>query len=227
VRRPDAAFQAGRDFSTPQPSARPSQMSFEPPNPSLSGWTTKSKPVRSGGLLRKCWPHAPVHRLSENGIYFITAGTYLKLKLFAGPERLALLEGAILELAARYCWQLEAWAVFPNHYHYVARGVPDSKGIRLLISHTHTHTARELNRLDGEPGRRVWYNFWDTRLTYERSYFARLNYTHQNAVKHGLVPVANQYQWCSAAWFERTAPTSMVDTIYSFKTDRLEVPDDF
>jgi hypothetical protein len=25
------------------------------------------------------WPHAPTHQLSENGTYFVTAGTYLKL----------------------------------------------------------------------------------------------------------------------------------------------------
>jgi putative transposase len=36
------------------------------------------------------------------------------------------------------------------------------------------------------------YEFWDTRLTFEKSWFARLNYVHQNPVKHGLVPVANQ-----------------------------------
>jgi putative transposase len=53
--------------------------------------------------------------------------------------------------------------------------------------------------------RKVWHNFWDTRLMYEKSYLARLNYTHQNAVTHRLVPVANQYPWRSAAWFERTA----------------------
>jgi hypothetical protein len=30
---------------------------------------------------------------------------------------------------------------------------------------------------------------------------ARLHYVHQNAVKHGLVQQANQYRWCSAAWW--------------------------
>ena len=35
-----------------------------------------------------------------------------------------------------------------------------------------------------------------------KSYLARLNYVHQNPVKHGLVRVANQYRWCSAAWLE-------------------------
>ncbi len=81
--------------------------------------------------------------------------------------------------------------------------------------------------MDQVPGRQVWHNFWETRLTFEKSYFARLNYTHHNAVKHGLVRVANQYPWCSAGWFERTATPVEVKTIYGFKTDRLQVGDDF
>ena len=50
---------------------------------------------------------------------------------------------------------------------------------------------------------------------------------HQNAVKHGLVLVANQYPWCSAAWFERMASQSTVKSIYRFKTDQLRVLDEF
>ena len=44
---------------------------------------------------------------------------------------------------------------------------------------------------------------------------------------NGLVPVANQYPWCSAAWFERTASPAAVKTIYRFKTDRLNIENDF
>jgi putative transposase len=73
----------------------------------------------------------------------------------------------------------------------------------------------------------VWHNYWETRLTYQRSYLARLNYVHQNPVKHGLVPVASQYRWCSAAWFERTASTAQVKSIYRFKVDQVRVRDDF
>jgi putative transposase len=64
-------------------------------------------------------------------------------------------------------------------------------------------------------------------LTSERSYLARLNYVHQNPVKHGLVAVANQYPHGSAAWFERTASPAQVKTLYSSKTDRLNIQDDF
>ena len=95
--------------------------------------------------------------------------------------------------------------------------------LRLL----HEKTAKWVNRLDAARGRQVWHNYRETLLTFEKSYLARLNYTHQNAVKHGLVPVAHQYPWCSAAWFERVATAAQVQTIYGIKTDRLTVPDDY
>jgi putative transposase len=96
-----------------------------------------------------------------------------------------------------------------------------------MLGLLHGKTAKWVNRLDNSPGRQVWFNFRETLLTYEKSYLARLNYTHQNAVKHGLVPVANQYPWCSAPWFERTALPAQINTIYHMKVDRLSVSDDF
>ena len=177
--------------------------------------------------FKKPWPHAPVHKLSENGVYFVTGATLYKERLFHEASRLDLLEGKLLSLASQYRWQIEAWAVLANHYHLVARGNPDSENLGKYLRHLHSDTARVLNRLDGAEGRKVWHNFRDTKLTFEPSYLARLNYTHQNAVKHALVPVANQYKWCSAAWFERVATPAMVQTIYSVKTEEVQVDDDF
>jgi len=71
------------------------------------------------------------------------------------------------------------------------------------------------------------YEYWETRLRFEKSWLTRLNYVHQNAVKHGVVPVASQYPWCSASWFESNARPGFVKSVYSFKTDRLNMPDDF
>jgi putative transposase len=53
-----------------------------------------------------------------------------------------------------------------------------------------------------------------------------LNDVHQNPVKHGLVALANEYPWCSAAWFEANARSAFVQSVYSFETDRLIMPDD-
>ena len=176
------------------------------------------------------WPHAPAHRLSEGGVFFVTGATYRKALLFKEPKRLDVLQRGLLKLADRFGWRLEAWAIFANHYHFIAHSPEDAPGAETLspmLACLHEKTAKWINRLDAAPGRKVWHNFRDTRLTYERSYLARLAYVHGNAVHHRLVPVANQYRWCSAAWFERTATPAQVNTIYAMKTDRLNVPDDF
>lgn len=149
---------------------------------------------------------------------------------FDGAKRLRVLHRGLLTVANDFGWQLEAWAVFANHYHFVAHSPPDkddASNLSDMLSVLHVKTAEWINKLDKTPGRQVWFNFRDTRLTHQRSYLARLNYVHQNAVKHGLVPVANQYPFCSAAWFERMASAAMVKSIYRFKTDRISVPDEF
>jgi len=174
----------------------------------------------------KDWPHAPLHRLQGKGTYIVTGGTLKKQHYFRHSELLDVLENELLTKAKQYQWQVEAWAVFSNHYHFVGQALEDAGTLRPFLAHLHGDTAREANRCDGKPGRQVWFNFWDTELTYEKSYLARLNYVHQNPVRHGLVPVANQYRWCSAGWFERTATSSQVRSIYSFKTDRIRVVDD-
>jgi putative transposase len=178
-------------------------------------------------LSPKDWPHAPVHRLADNAIYFVTAGTLHKEHFFNTPEKRDLLERHLLAHAKQSGWQLEAWAVFANHYHIVIRGNPDSRNLGEFLHDLHGITSRELNRMDDTSDRKVWFNFWDTKLTIQHSYLTRLNYVHQNAVKHKLVLMANQYPWCSAAWFERMASPSQVKTIYSCKIDRVKVEDDF
>jgi putative transposase len=135
----------------------------------------------------KDWPHAPVHRLDSRGVYMVTGATLHKQHFFRTPEALDLLEDQLLTLAKKYELHLHAWAVFANHYHLIARSIQESPQLKEFLSHLHTKTAAELNRLDEAAGRSVWFNFWDTKLTYERSYLARLNYVHQNPVKHGLV----------------------------------------
>ncbi|MGD9417295.1 MAG: transposase [Verrucomicrobiota bacterium JB025] len=173
------------------------------------------------------WPHAPPHRLSLNGTYMVTAGTYLKVDYFAGKCRLEVLHRGLLSVAHEFGWRLEAWAVFSNHYHFVGAAPSDPAGLSAMLGKLHGKTATWINRLDGTSGRKVWHNFRETRLTHEKSYLARLHYVHRNPVKHGLVHKADAYPWCSANWFEKQAPASRVKTVYSFPTDRLKVGDDY
>jgi putative transposase len=176
------------------------------------------------------WPHAPTHQLSTRGTYFLTASTYKKEHHFRSAKRLRVLHRGLLTVAEKFGWRLEAWAVFSNHYHFIGHSpdnAEDASSLADMLSVLHVKTAEWVNKLDDAPGRQVWFNFRETKLTHQRSYLARLNYVHQNPVRHKLVPVANQYPWCSAAWFERTASAAMVKSIYRFKTDLISVTDDF
>jgi putative transposase len=121
-------------------------------------------------------------------------GINLKQHHFKGDEWLTYLERMLLSLARQYAWQLEAWAVFSNHYHFIAHSPPDANSLRVFLGRLHTQTSIEANKRDGTPGRKVWFNFWESRLTFEKSYLARLHYVHANAVKHKLVLVPNQYR---------------------------------
>jgi putative transposase len=176
------------------------------------------------------WPHAPLHSLAANGTYFVTAAALRKQQLFRGAQRLAILHHGLLKVARDFGWQLEAWAVLSNHYHFVAHSPEAGAGaesLRRMLGQLHERTAKWVNKQDNAPGRQVWYNFWETQLTYAGSYLARLKYVHFNPVKHGLVGSADQYPWCSAAWFERTARPAQVSTVYGLNTDSLRVDDEY
>jgi len=173
------------------------------------------------------WPHAPAHVLGEAGAYIVTAGTEKKAHVFRARESLDFLQDQLLALAEQYGWHLQAWAIFSNHYHFVALSPPDAASLSRFVRHLHSNTARFANAAAGTQGRKVWFQYWDTHLTHERSYLARLAYVHTNAVKHGLTARANDYPWCSANWFEQSAPRSFLDSVLAFKTDQVQVTDPF
>jgi putative transposase len=157
----------------------------------------------------------------------VTAGTYRKLPYLNSPARLDYFLESLFEYAGEFEWSLRAWAVLANHYHFLASSPSDPKSLRRFLSKLHMKTAQELNRQDNTAGRRVWYQFRESRITFDKSYLARLHYVHYNPAKHGVIPLAENYKWCSASWFMRNAPSAFVATVKSFKTDRLSIPDDF
>jgi putative transposase len=172
------------------------------------------------------WPHAPAHRLTLRGTYIVTGGTYGKAPLFSSRKRLNILCCTLLDICATEKWDLQAWCAFPNHYHFVGTSEhPES--LPRLVSVLHSLTAHAVNRLDGTPDRRVWYQYWDSLISNQRSYFARLRYVHENAVRHGIVRRATNYPWCSAGWFERVSRPAFRKTVLEFPCDRVRVPDPF
>ena len=88
-------------------------------------------------------------------------------------------------------------------------------------------TAKQVNLHDGKPGRKVWFQFWDTLITNEFSYYTRLKYVHFNPIHHGIVEDASDYKWCSAKWFLRTATGNILDRVMESIFDKIKVYDQF
>ncbi len=175
------------------------------------------------------WPHAPPHRLAQSGVYFVTARTRDRLHVLADDELKTWFELHLLELVGAFGWQIEAWCVLSNHYRFVAHSPANGDSavsLRPLLQKLHSLTTKESNRREQVSGRsRLWQNYRETHLTYQRSYLARLNYVHQNAVHHGLARVGSEWPWCSAGKFKASVSPAWLKTIASFKYDEIAAED--
>jgi putative transposase len=176
------------------------------------------------------WPHAPPHRLQGAGVYFVTARTRDAHHLLSSPEKRDVFQTTLFDLAKKYDWQLEAWAILSNHYHLIAHSPSTSAGgasnLSTFLRHLHSTATREVNRMDGTPGvSRRWQNYRETHLTLPRGYLARLNYVHRNAVHHKLVALATDWPWCSAAAFKGAVTPAWLKTIASFRFDQIAIED--
>lgn len=169
------------------------------------------------------WHHAPAHHFECGNTFFVTGATYRKQPFFEHARDS--LQERLFALAEQHECSLQSWCLLANHYHLVVRA--PGTNVRRLLSRFHSESAIEMNARDRTPGRRVWFQYWDKTLTFEASWLARLRYANENAVHHGLVRDARNYRWCSASWFERTAPVSFVRTVQRMKIDSLKVYDEF
>jgi putative transposase len=172
------------------------------------------------------WAHSPSHRLGSSGTYMVTASTLQKVHIFKSRSKLDILQSILFESAGRHGAKLRAWAIFPNHYHFIA-AFDAAPPLAIMLHELHANAARLVNDLDSTPQRRVWFQYWESHITFQRSYFARLQYVRQNAVHHRVVREATTYPWCSAGWFRRSATRAMQKTIGGFGSVKVGIEDNF
>jgi putative transposase len=179
------------------------------------------------GETYKIHLHNPPHLFRPGTLYMVTGATLYKKRILNDDPHKALFCRILFERAALLGWELHAWAVLDNHYHFVAQSPEDPTTLVRLIREVHSISAIELNRLDNAPGRRVWYNYWDSCIDYETSYLARLLYVHLNPVKHGVVENADEYEFCSYRWFLECGESDFRKRVMEQPIDRVRIMDDF
>jgi putative transposase len=173
------------------------------------------------------WHHAPPHRFIPGCTYMITAGTIGKNHLFDNGRKLQGLQRLMFETAVRFSWTVTSWCLLSNHYHLTALAAENARSLSRWIQCFHALSAALVNGIDKRRGRRVWYQYWDKCITFEASYWPRVNYVNNNAVRHCLVKLACQYPFCSARWTELHGSSPLRRKLKSFRYDRIREPDDF
>ncbi len=170
--------------------------------------------------------HTPPHWFVSNAIYIVTGSTLDKKLLLNSEEKCRQFCETLISRAGLLKWSLDAWAVMPNHYHFVARSPENAVTLKSLIQGVHSISAKFVNQMDATPGRRVWHNYWDTCIRSETSYYARLQYVMMNPVKHGLVQNPEDYQFSSYKYFLESSESELQGKVLSCYGD-AQIADDF
>jgi putative transposase len=170
--------------------------------------------------------HSPPHWFVSNAIYMVTGSTLYGKPFLASDAKLINFYETLIERANILKWSVDAWVVMPTHYHFVARSPENALSLKKLIQGVHSINAKFVNRLDGAPGRKVWYNYWDTCIQSESSYYARMRYIMMNPVKHGLVQKPEDYPFSSYKYFVENSEPDFRKAVFS-STDEVQIDDNF
>lgn len=122
--------------------------------------------------------------------YFVTASIVHQQRFLNTDAKRALFRDVLKGASRQYGIGLYAWTILANHYHLLLK-TGDVASIYKFIKRLHGESAIRLNKLDGTPGRKVWYQYWDRFPRNERDFWAYFNYIHINPIKHGYVRVAS------------------------------------
>jgi len=172
-------------------------------------------------------PHknSPPHWFVSEAIYMVTGSTLYKQPFLDSDEKRANFCQTLIERASIMGWVLQAWSVMPTHYHFIGESPQNALSLKSLIQGIHSINAKFVNKIDNTPGRKVWYNYWDTCIKTEKAYYARLNYVMTNPVKHGLVEKPEDYPFSSYKYFLENTETDFRDMIFSMSIEDVQVPE--
>ena len=151
--------------------------------------------------------------------YYLTSVAKDRLPVFRTDAIKTIACAAIDEARRSGKFLVLAYVIMPDHFHLITagdarpsamlryvNGISGHRIIRYLKEAGHTSSLKKLQRESGARGHQ--YSLWDhhpnvRQLTGESGLMQRVNYTHQNPVRLGLVEHPEDYRWSSARLWRR------------------------
>jgi putative transposase len=129
------------------------------------------------------------HHITQRGNY--------RQPVFSGDEDYRRYLEWLGEYARQYAVRIWAYCLMDNHVHFVAVPLEEesfSKAFKLL----HMRYSRYFNDRIGAVGH-LWQGRYYSCVLDERHLYAAVRYVEMNPVRAGIVSLAEEYQWSSAA----------------------------
>jgi putative transposase len=114
-----------------------------------------------------------------------------------------------------------------NYLNLILHINKDAEKLPNAIREYHKFSAMFIKRFHPPTPSKIWFNYWDTCLTYEGAYFRRLNYIWFNPVKHGYVENPSDWKFGSYHYRFPENKDEMLDTENSLNCDCVCINDDF
>lgn len=204
-------------------------------------------------VFRK-YQHNPPHLFRSMGKYFITGATYQKRPLLQSDAAKEKTVEYMFKSFEHFGWEIEDWVLLNNHYHVMTQAPVDATTLSRVMNNFHkfsaiwirknlkdlefgdevadrltksTYSKTELTQSTHSIATKIWYNYWDTCITYESSYFARINYIWFNPVKHGYVDDAAQWKFGSFYRRAQEQRKHVEEVMEKYPCDRIKIEDDY
>jgi putative transposase len=174
-------------------------------------------------------PHNPLHIYTDNVFYFVTGTILHHAHLLAPTLYKQHLQEQLLDLASQYGLDMKAWVILDNHYHLLF-SLANGENLTRFIKRLHSKTATTFNQADRQPGRQVWWNYWDWCIRNERDYWQHFNYIHYNPLKHGYVQQLREWPHSSLFTYLVAEGKEWLDDCwrsYPIKEFQVDNDDDF
>lgn len=130
--------------------------------------------------------HIPFHLYLDDQTYFTTARTLNGVKYFNDEDRLLLFKNRLDKAIEKFNLKMIGWVIIPNHYHLMFR-LSQGNNLPKIFNFINGGSSFDLNKFDNQPGRQIWWNYWDRCIRSEPDFYTHFNYIHNNPIKHGLV----------------------------------------
>jgi putative transposase len=144
-----------------------------------------------------------------NAIYFITAVTRGRQRLFADGANVELLHATMHRAKEYHPFIMRAYVFLPDHFHLLIF-VPETTDISKLAQSIQRNFTRNYKKARdiNEPVHLWQRGFWDHVIRDERDFANHFHYIHYNPVKHGYVNKPEAYthtsfhEYVKHGWYE-------------------------